>query len=222
MIKKIPVREISDIASINVQNISENDRDEMAIPSYLHTNPLIRWLMWSRYETIADLLSEGGNQAVLEFGCGLGMFLPELRSRYGTVYATDLFPQYAMELAKRYQLDIKFINNLDEIADRHLDVIVAADVLEHIEDLGEYLRLFHVKLSPDGWFIVSGPTENVFYKLGRYAAGFWDKGDYHHTNINHLVDEINAYGFKQRDEVLLPFDFLPPLFKVYSFLNFAS
>lgn len=217
---KMSVSEIRNISSIVIDNITEHDRDEMAIPSYLHANPLIRWLMWQRYEVIAGMLPSSSNTSALEFGCGIGLFLSELRNRYSKVYAIDLFPQYAMELARRNGLDITFVKNLDELPDHSLDVIVAADVLEHIENLDEYLRIFHTKLKPEGQFIVSGPTENIFYKLGRYAAGFGDKGDYHHTNINKLIQDITGYGFKLVEEKSLPFDYLPSLFKICRFINF--
>ena len=55
------------VARANV-DISAADRDEMAIPSYLHDNSLIRWLMWRRYEVIAELANFSGSQHALEFG----------------------------------------------------------------------------------------------------------------------------------------------------------
>ncbi len=33
--------------------LSPEDRDEMAIPSYLHPNPAMRWMAWRRVEVIA-------------------------------------------------------------------------------------------------------------------------------------------------------------------------
>jgi 2-polyprenyl-3-methyl-5-hydroxy-6-metoxy-1,4-benzoquinol methylase len=68
------------------------------------------------------------------------------------------------------------------------DVIVALDVLEHIslDVLPIYLEKFDLILKPNGYFIVSGPTENKLYKLGRKIAGNDFTGHYHETNISEI------------------------------------
>ncbi len=209
-------RDISEVTSINIPDITEHDRDEMAIPTYLHQNPLIRWLMWKRYDCLAEML-DSNSGAALEFGCGIGLFLSELDGRYSHVFAIDLYPQYAMKLCEKNNINVEFLNNLNDIEDRSLDVIVAADVLEHIEDLDEYLILFDRKLKSGGQFLISGPTESLLYKLGRLVAGFGDKADYHRTNIYNLIDVIEEFGFKKRSIINLPFAMLPPLFKICAF-----
>ncbi len=217
MITRIPKSEIRNITSIAVEDITEHDRDEMAIPTYLHANPLIRWLMWKRYDCIADMLDGKVSGAALEFGCGIGLFLPELSVQYGKVYAMDLFPQYAKRLAKEKNLGVTFISILDELDDGSLDAIVAADVLEHVDEIERYLGLFSRKLKPGGQLLVSGPTENLFYKLGRIIAGFAGKGDYHHTNIHQLLDDIEKSGFVKGETVSLPFAMAPSLFLICNF-----
>lgn len=216
MITRIPRHEIETITSTAVEDITEHDRDEMAIPTYLHANPLIRWLMWKRYDRLADMMEGNASGAALEFGCGIGLFLPELSRQYGTVYAIDLFPHYARRMAAEKGIRVHFIQDLDDIEAASLDVIVAADVLEHIEDLKGYLQQFHRTLKPGGQLLVSGPTENLLYKLGRLVAGFGDKGDYHHTNIYHLIDAIEKSGFRKGEVVNLPLPFAP-LFQLCAF-----
>ena len=39
------------------------------------------------------------------------------------------------------------------------------------------------------------PTENVFYKVGRWLAGF--KGEYHHSNASRITREITGAGFTE-------------------------
>ncbi len=216
MITRISRKEIEDITSIQIEEISEHDRDEMAIPTYMHNNPLIRWLMWKRYDFLAEMI-DSQTGAALEFGCGIGLFLSELDKRCSQVFAIDLYPQYAMKLCDTNNINVNFVNNLNNIEDNSLDVIVAADVLEHIEELEEYLVLFDKKLKPGGQFLISGPTESFLYKLGRLVAGFGDKADYHHTNIYNLIDSIEEYGFKKGTIINLPFVIMPPLFKICAF-----
>ncbi|MCG8325598.1 MAG: class I SAM-dependent methyltransferase [Thiotrichales bacterium] len=217
MITRITKQEIRSITSIPVEDITEHDRDEMAIPTYTHPNPLIRWLMWRRYDRLADMLEGNASGAALEFGCGIGLFLPELSKQYGKVYAMDLFPQYARRLAKEKEITVNFIAIMDEIDDESLDVIIAADVLEHLDELDSCLRQFQRKLKKGGQFLVSGPTESAVYKLGRVLAGFAGKGDYHYTNIYRLLDRIEESGFSKGETINLPFPVLPPLFQLCHF-----
>jgi 2-polyprenyl-3-methyl-5-hydroxy-6-metoxy-1,4-benzoquinol methylase len=217
MLHRLRENQLRDIVSLRVDGMTEHDRDEMAIPSYLHANPLIRWLMWRRYEKIAELAALDKSMSVLEFGCGVGLFLPTLASRCAKVTAIDLFPQYAKRLAEKLNLQVDFIGDVSMVADASLDCIIAADVLEHLDEPAGYLELFRNKLKPGGALVVSGPTENIVYRIGRLIAGFGDKGDYHHTNIDLLIPMIVAAGFKPERCSRLPFSFSPVLFKVCSF-----
>jgi len=215
-IKKIPKSIILDITENVASEMSDHDKDEMAIPSYLHKNPFIPWLMWKRYESVSELLDNNGEKA-LEFGCGLGLFLNELSTKYKKLYAIDLFPEFAVALTKKIKINVQFIQDVNEIDNSSLDTIVAADVLEHIEELESVIKPFHNKLKPSGKLVVSGPTESIMYKLGRIVAGFGDKGDYHHTNIDKLIVGITKNGFKLKSVKKLPFPFLPTLFKICQF-----
>jgi len=215
---KLKRSQILKLTSEEFENMTENDIDEMAIPSYRHKNPIIRWLMWRRYECIAKLSKFSGDMAVMEFGCGIGLFLPELNNSCGKVYAIDLFPYYAKLLCKRMNLDVQFLSDVIELPDNHLSIIIAADVLEHLDDLNEYLTLFREKLGKKGRLIISGPTENIIYKIGRIIAGFGDKGDYHHRNIDQIIKTIEEEGFNQNKTITLPFRIPPFLFKVCEFV----
>ena len=218
MIKRIPIHKFREILSNDIVQISDRHKDEMAIPSYLHRNFMVRWLMWKRYEHISIMSAFSNDLTVLEFGCGIGVFLPELDQRCGKVYAIDIFPEYAMLLSAEFDLNIHFINRLSEVPNNSLDIIIAADVLEHLNDdeLIKYFGIFSKKLKANGRLIMSGPTENIIYKIGRVIAGFSDKGDYHHTNINKLINVTISYFDLNRTKYL-PFRFPPFLFKICEF-----
>ena len=217
MIVRTSRAEIRHLVDARVPGMTAHDRDEMAIPSYLHWNPLIRWLMWRRYEVVAELAELRPATRVLEFGCGIGLFLPTLAARAGTVYAVDRFPQFAQALVASRGLRVTFVDSVEAVADATLDTIVAADVMEHLEVPREWAALFRRKLVPGGRLVVSGPTETPLYQLGRLAAGFAGKGDYHHTDITRLHDDITAVGFRLARGRGLPFAMPPHLFKVLAF-----
>ena len=52
------------------------------------------------------------------------------------------------------------------------DTIFALDVLEHIPDLEKVSVKLKELIGDFGQLIISGPTENTFYHLGRRLAGF--------------------------------------------------
>jgi 2-polyprenyl-3-methyl-5-hydroxy-6-metoxy-1,4-benzoquinol methylase len=215
--KKISLKDIKKIVLNTTTDIPEHDRDEMAIPSYTHNNPLIRWLMWRRYEIIERLAKLKPDSAVLEFGCGLGLFLPTLADDKRTVYAVDLFPQFAETLVENTGIEVNFIADINTVPNHSLDTIVAADVLEHVDNLDCWIKIFHSKLKPGGTIIVSGPTENIAYRVGRFLAGFSGKADYHHTNIDAIRTVFEENNFYTKDTVPLPLAVPPHLFKVFRF-----
>lgn len=215
-VQRLTRREVLELTRPPVGAMSADDRDEMAIPSYSHPNPLIRRLMWARYDAIHALAGTGPGGTALEFGCGMGLFLSTLTREFETVYAIDLFPQYARALAERSGIEVRFVDDLDRVPDGTVDLIVAADVLEHVDDLAGWIARFRGKLRPGGRIVVSGPTE-VFYRLGRWMAGFGGKGHYHHTHIDAIRAVFEAGGLRVSAARCLPFPFPPYLFKVFRF-----
>lgn len=217
-LQKLTQQEIINFAEADFNKSVVNDtQSEMAIPSYLHPNPLVRWLMWRRYEVIADWLNVDEQSHVLEFGCGVGIFLPSLCSTGSTIYALDLEPSIAKKLSDEKELKVNFIESLSEVEDCSLDAVVAADVLEHLQDVSHTIDIFIQKLKPGGRLMVSGPTENQTYKLFRILAGFMGKGDYHFSNIDLLIPIIKNSGFQLIKEKELPYMFMPTLFRIVEF-----
>ena len=162
---KLKKQDIRNIVSTPNPAMNEHDRDEMAIPSYLHSNPLIRWLMWRRYEVIAQMAQLKPGQSVFEFGCGVGLFLPTLAQRTGRVFAMDLFPQYAKELVRQRSLSVTFLKDLEDLEDESLDLIIAADVMEHLDEPSKYAAAFHRKLKKGGRSDFRA-HESGIYKVG--------------------------------------------------------
>jgi len=162
----------------------EHVLDEQAGPAYLEGLALSRWLFWRRLRKVIGLLPMGGD-ACIDFGCGFGILLPLLARRFTTVYGVDLRPALGREFLERWQAHygesqakVEIITALDDL-DRagSIDLILALDVLEHVDDLPTLLEKIHVLLTPGGTLLVSAPTENFFYKLGRRVVGF--SGEYH-------------------------------------------
>lgn len=86
---------------------------------------------------------------------------------------------------------------LENAPDGVYDRIFAIDSLEHNTNFVELLEVLVAKLSPQGVLILSGPTENKLYRIGRKIAGF--DGHYHETNIYAI--EAAAQKLLHRREV---------------------
>jgi len=167
--------------------------DEQAGPAYLEGMALSRWAFWKRLSSVTGLLPETGQGACLDFGCGMGMMLPLLRRRFATVYGVDLVPEAAREFLRRWDAayresheDVSVHDDIEGtgLADGSVDLILALDVLEHVDHLEDTLDRMRRLLSPRGVLLVCGPTENWIYKLGRRVVGF--SGDYHHRSISDI------------------------------------
>jgi 2-polyprenyl-3-methyl-5-hydroxy-6-metoxy-1,4-benzoquinol methylase len=199
-------------------HLSEDDRDEMAIPSYLHSNPVMRWMAWRRVEVVAQrlkqLFADGAKDcAVVDFGCGTGVLLDQSLQGARRVVGVDLVLDSARMLAKEWGLSVELMTP-DEargaIEVDSIDIIVAAEVLEHVEPIEDTLDMFKSWLKQDGTLLVSLPTENRLYQLGRRLAGF--HGHYHHDNAESIDKAIRDAGFTRRARSHIP---LPGPFAIY-------
>lgn len=84
------------------------------------------------------------------------------------------------------------------------------DVLEHVDDLEHTLDSFSQFLSKEGRLIISGPTENFFYRTGRKLAGY--SGDYHCRNVHEIERSARLRFVTSRVAVLVP---VVPLFVIF-------
>jgi len=200
------------VAIRKVLSESESGRlDEAAFPAYSHPNPFINWLFWQRLRKTMDYIERAAPyQRVLDFGCGSGVLLPFLSSIASNVIAwdIDLFPFERMKAHIDFPPNIEVHDTrsfpLDKLPAASFDVITALDVLEHIDDLSATLKSLLRLLKPSGRLIVSGPTENIFYKLGRRVAGREYTGDYHERGIVEIKYRLASLARIEQIAVLYP------------------
>lgn len=195
--------------------------DESALPSYLHWNPLIPWIVWRRLAVVLELAGEEALAGtVLDFGCGTGALLPSLCGMARRVYATDLNLRFAERLVtdERLPVDLLSPDELESVVPvRSLSCITAVEVLEHVQDATDLLACLHRLLAAHGRLVVSLPTENWMYAFCRAIAGF--KGDYHEKRAAELHVDIERAGFRPVERRHLPFQFGPSLFVVTAYVK---
>jgi 2-polyprenyl-3-methyl-5-hydroxy-6-metoxy-1,4-benzoquinol methylase len=204
-------RASSELLSRISRDLSQADRAEMAIPSYLHRNSALRWMAWRRLEVVVDALQRlaprktPGSMAV-DFGCGSGILFKDSLARFEKVVGVDLVFDAAQKLIAELGLSgVELCSPAQaetKLAPASADVIIAAEVLEHVDDLPPTLRLFKQWLKPNGRLLVSLPTENALYRLGRRLAGF--SGHYHHSNAASIDEDMRAFGFRRESRIQIP------------------
>ncbi len=200
---------------------SESGRlDEAAFPAYSHPNPFINWLFWQRLRKTIDYIERAAPyQRVLDFGCGSGVLLPFLGSIAGNVIALDIdlipFERMKAQIDFPSNIEVRDVRtfSLDQLPAASFDIITALDVLEHVEDLSGTLTSLLRLLKPGGRLIVSGPTENIFYKLGRRVAGREYTGDYHERGIAEIKHQLASTARIEQIAVLYP---PMPLFDLFA------
>lgn len=173
--------------------------DEIGFPAYSHTNPLINWLFWKRLHTVMDYVERQAPYArALDFGCGSGVMLPFLSGICAEVVAADvdLHPLERMQsripLASNVTVWDASSGALVQAQSASFDLVIALDVLEHVEDLPATLAQLLRLLKKGRQLIVSGPTENALYRFGRKLAGPEYSGEYHErgvAEIRHLLQQ---------------------------------
>lgn len=177
----------------------------MAIPSYLHRNPAMRWMAWRRLDVVAEFLRDScktvngsAGLTIVDFGCGTGVLFEEASKLADRVYGIDIVLKPAQLLIDNWQLNKVSLLDPDEarsrLSPKSIDTIIAAEVLEHIEPLDETLKFFRDRMKSNGRLIVSLPTESTLYRLGRRLAGF--EGHYHQSNAASIHQDILEAGFE--------------------------
>jgi ubiquinone/menaquinone biosynthesis C-methylase UbiE len=163
---------------------------------YTARNPAVRWLTrrWvaNLDRQLARIAAHDGAGAALEVGCGEGVIAARLQQRFGEVTALDL-PDAGLRAHWRQRPGPRFLHadaHALPFGDGRFDVVVAAEVLEHLPDpargLAELARVGR------GHLVLSVPQEPLFRACnllaGRYL-GAWGNtpGHLHHWSRRGFV-----------------------------------
>jgi SAM-dependent methyltransferase len=122
------------------------------------------WWFKSREIIIKNILKKNLNKSIniLDFGCGAGNNLNML-SEFGNVWAYDTNQEILNILKKRNNKKrITFIKNLDK-TNKKFDLIIATDVIEHIQDDKKIINKFYKILKNKGSLLITVPAYNFLF-----------------------------------------------------------
>lgn len=164
--------------------------EETAIPSYTHRLAPIRFLFLRRVRVALELahnhLPQGSE--VLDFGCGAGLMTVALQQSGFKPLRCDIRPQFCTASAQ--VAPATELHNYEDLS--RFRGCVALDVLEHLSE--DELRAFAEGFEERAVLILSGPTENLLYQIGRRVAGF--KGGYHQRDVFQIVQLLESVGWQ--------------------------
>lgn len=155
--------------------------EESCVPSYCHKNPLAAYVSWLRLFRAVAMARKNFPAAkrALDFGSSVGELGHMLVDNSVAYEFIEQDEAAAAFLKSRLPGAVR--HSLDTAPEGSYDWIFAIDSLEHNDAYAELVSRLSSKLSPSGLLILSGPTENRLYRLGRSIAGY--DGHYHTTTI---------------------------------------
>lgn len=168
---------------------------------YYHPRVIARKFFWLRLKCIASLIKKNvsNRNTCLDFGCGSGVFIPTLSNLFRSVHGIDIelveapkiMEHYALKNVRLISADI-FTTQLDE----QFDAIIAADVLEHFDDVDKPIAQIRRWLKDDGLLFTSLPTENVFTRLTRILGKYTKPADHYYSG-EEVEQKLRNHGFSK-------------------------
>jgi SAM-dependent methyltransferase len=132
-------------------------------------------------------------QRVLDVGCGGGATGAELKRRYPGATVTGIEPVAAAAQRAQSRIDRVICANAESLdfaaaalTDSAFDLIVVADVLEHMYDPWRMLERLRALLASGGRILASIPNVRNLWLLEKIVRGGFDYGDEGLLDITHI------------------------------------
>jgi len=107
--------------------------------TYHDPNPVVRLLNWGKLKSLISMVQGTSFSVILDYACGNGILLPTLANLGKTVIGFDLFPEPAKKIVTLYGLRSAFVMKANAMRipldNASVDLIIAANVLEHFKEL---------------------------------------------------------------------------------------
>jgi len=143
---------------------------------------------------------------ILDIGCSGGYVSRELKTETNFIAGLDI-AQSSVEAAKRVLDDARVFDVErepwpEEFLHHPFNIIICAELIEHLFDPRAFLRRLHEIIWPDGAVILTTPNFLVWNNrlrmlLGRYGSKevFLDQGHIHLFSYHGIMDVVREEGF---------------------------
>lgn len=163
---------VADVLRYRLQRVGFGD-DSLAIASESYE---LKPDEDSSHAQLVRWLSDGGPRRILDIGCADGFVALDLRTQGHHVTGVDVIARPGVKERVDQFVEADLDHGLPlALADAApFDVVLAADVLEHVRDPESLLREIHDVLGPEGRLLVSVPNFGHWYPRLRVASGRFD------------------------------------------------
>ena len=142
--------------------------------------------------TVRSLPEVQNIRNVLEVGCGTGAVLTELQRVFpdGHVIGMDLFDEGLQFARGRFKGPLVRATIDKPVFLRSFDLVGAFDVIEHMDDDREILKLLWDQITPGGYLIVTVPAH-------QWLWSYFDEVAHHRRRYSRkeLMGKVSATGF---------------------------
>lgn len=151
------------------------------------------WWFKGRRQVVEHLVQRiKKKKNIMDFGCGTGINSILLK-KYGKVTSTDVSPE-AKKFCQKRNVEVTLIDILHKNTDRFenkYDLIVAMDVIEHIDEDEKILEKLRGFLDKNGRLLITVPAE-------KYLWSNHDKTHHHKRRYSkkELKNKLQKAGFK--------------------------
>jgi 2-polyprenyl-3-methyl-5-hydroxy-6-metoxy-1,4-benzoquinol methylase len=128
----------------------------------------------SSHGLVLDLVPDVVPLRILDVGCGPGWVAAELRRRGHHVTGVDLIADDGIDERTDRFVTADVEQGLPDDVGEGYDVVIAADVIEHVRNPDDLLADLAGRMDPRGRIIASVPNFAHWYPRARVAAGLFD------------------------------------------------
>lgn len=163
------------------------------------------------------------NKKILDVGCGTGLLGVELKKAGNKVYGIDISEEELSAAAARLD-GVEKLNVITEVSSlaNDFDVLIFADILEHLPNPEETLKKFLPKLKSEGLVVASIPNVACYNMRFSLLGGHFNYTDYGILDSTHLrfftrktaKEFIQGAGLDILKVEVTPF-FVRSLFRLY-------
>ena len=178
------------------------------------------WWFQARKEIIKEIIKKKFNKkiSILDFGSGSGVNL-DMLSQFGFVNIYEPHSDTKKYLKLKYK-DKKKFKILSKIKKQKFDLVILADVLEHVKKDKEVIKKLNNNLKKSGHILITVPAYQFLFSLKDVTLGHFRR--YNKVQILRLFKRFEIIKLTYFNFFLfIPISFIIIFFKIFK-INFIN
>jgi 2-polyprenyl-3-methyl-5-hydroxy-6-metoxy-1,4-benzoquinol methylase len=131
-----------------------------------------------RLQYITEIISKVKPQSILDIGCGNGIFLTiPIAEKFASIRITGVDSDLpTIDMAKKVNTlnNLLFCVNEDLNPAEQFDLVIASEVIEHVEQPYSFMRWIATKVKPGGYVIITTPNGYGMFEIMTFIETLLD------------------------------------------------